>query len=167
MSENERQSQTKLQGTVVTYLGCGEMFNNQVTKGLLLSLSVKKVLKSVNIWHSYGQKDTVDCVVHFLLLLAVWWPSAQVHETTTFLLVTLPKFTDFKNFTGRLSNKPFLIWLLTDPPHLKYVATLPCNVSLIPCFLTLMFHKVVWQHVLGMMGFLVTILLQIYQRISQ
>ena len=45
MSENERQSQTKLQGTVVTYLGCDEMFNNQVRKGLLLSLSVKKSFK--------------------------------------------------------------------------------------------------------------------------
>jgi len=33
-----------------------------------------------------------------------------------------------------LSNKPFLIWLLTIPPHLKYVATLPCNLSIIACF---------------------------------
>ena len=34
-------------------------------------------------------------------------------------------------FTHRLSNKP---WLLTTPSHLKYVATLPCNLSLIACF---------------------------------
>jgi len=33
-----------------------------------------------------------------------------------------------------LSNKPFLIWLLTTPPRLKYVATLPCNLSLMACF---------------------------------
>jgi len=26
------------------------------------------------------------------------------------------------------------MWLLTTPPHLKYVATLPCNLSLIACF---------------------------------
>jgi len=26
------------------------------------------------------------------------------------------------------------MWLLTIPPHLKYVATLPCNLSLIACF---------------------------------
>ena len=51
-----------------------------------------------------------------------------------------------KKFSGRLSNKPFLIWSLTTPPHLKYVAKLPCNLSLIVCFLTLLFHKVVWQH---------------------
>jgi len=37
-------------------------------------------------------------------------------------------------FTHTLSNKPFLIWLLTTPPHLKYVATLPCNLSLMACF---------------------------------
>jgi len=40
-----------------------------------------------------------------------------------------------KNFvTHGLNNKPLLIWLLTTPPHLKYVATLPCNLLLIACF---------------------------------
>jgi len=34
----------------------------------------------------------------------------------------------------RLSNKSFLIWLLTTPPHLQYVATLLCNLSLMACF---------------------------------
>ena len=44
-------------------------------------------------------------------------------------------FTDFNNvFTRRLSNKPFLIYLLTTSPHLKYAATLPCNLSLKACF---------------------------------
>ena len=81
-----------------------------------------------------------------------------MHETTTFLLV----FTDFKIFfTGRLINKPFLIWLLTIAPNLKYVTTVPCNLSLIVSFLTLMFHKVVWQHVQGMVGFLISFLLLI------
>ena len=44
-------------------------------------------------------------------------------------------------FTDRISNKPFLIWLLTVPPHLKYAAVLlaataalPCNLSLRACF---------------------------------
>jgi len=36
--------------------------------------------------------------------------------------------------TRRLRNIPFLIWLLTTPPHLKYVATLPCNLSLMACY---------------------------------
>ena len=26
------------------------------------------------------------------------------------------------------------MWLLTTPPQLKYVATLPCNLSLLACF---------------------------------
>ena len=49
-----------------------------------------------------------------------FWPSAQVHETITFLLVTIHRFYFL---THRLSNKPVLIWLAA-PPHLKYVATL-------------------------------------------
>ena len=44
-------------------------------------------------------------------------------------------FSDFtKKFTHRLNNKSFLIWLSTTPPHLKYVPTLPCNLSLTACF---------------------------------
>ena len=39
-----------------------------------------------------------------------------------------------KLFTHRLSNKPFLIWSLTIPPHLKFAATLLCNLSLRTCF---------------------------------
>ena len=47
-----------------------------------------------------------------------------MHETTTLLLVTLPNI-------HLLKNKSFLI---TTPPHLKYVATVPCNFSLLACF---------------------------------
>jgi len=47
-------------------------------------------------------------------------------------LANIHRFKKF--FTQRLSNKPFLIWLLTTPPHLKYVATLPCNLPLMACF---------------------------------
>jgi len=49
LSGNERPSQTnavinnKLQGTVVTHLRCSEIVNNQIEKGLLLSLPVKKI----------------------------------------------------------------------------------------------------------------------------
>ena len=44
-----------------------------------------------------------------------------MHETITFLLVTLPNIHRFYFFTH-------------DPPQLKYVATLPCNLSLMACF---------------------------------
>ena len=43
-------------------------------------------------------------------------------------------FINLKKTSLGLSNKPFLVWLLTTPPHLKYVATLPCNLSLMACF---------------------------------
>ena len=57
------------------------------------------------------------------------------HETIAFLLVTLPNIHRLqKNFSHRLSNEPILIWLLTTPPHLKYAATLLCNLSLMACF---------------------------------
>ena len=46
----------KLWGTVTTYLRCGGVVNNQIKKGLLLSVRVKKKLKSVNIWQSYKQE---------------------------------------------------------------------------------------------------------------
>jgi len=69
-------------------------------------------------------------------------------------------FNDWWIF-GRLSSKPFLICLFTTPPHLKYVTTFPSNLSLIACFLILMFHEVVWQHMQGLVGLLITTLLQI------
>jgi len=56
-----------------------------------------------------------------------------VHETTALLLVTLPNIHRLKNFTHILSNKLVLVWLSTTPPHLKYIATLPCNLSLRAC----------------------------------
>jgi len=46
------------------------------------------------------------------------------------------QFTFFNNYAKYspiwkefhwLPNKPVLIWLLTIPPHLKYVTTVPCN----------------------------------------
>ena len=53
----------KLQGSVATYLRCGGVVNNQIKKGLLLSVRVKFFFKSVNIWQSYKQER--DCLVHF------------------------------------------------------------------------------------------------------
>ena len=66
-------------------------------------------------------------------------------------------------FTDRLSSKPFLIWLLTIAPDFNCVAILPCNLSLIACFLTLTLHKAVWQHVQGVVGFLATTYQGIFQ----
>ena len=75
----------------------------------------------------------------------------KVHETTTFLLVPLPNIHRFKE-----------CFSLTD-----LVSILHCNLSLIACYLTLVFHKLVRQHMQRMVGFLVTTLLQIYKGILQ
>ena len=56
---------------------------------------------------------------------------------------------------------------LTSLPHVKFVATLPCTLLLIAYFLALMFCKVVWQYVQGVVGPTMTTLLQIYWRIYQ
>ena len=82
----------KLQGSVATYLRCGWVVNNQIKKRLLLSLWVN-FFKSMNIWQSYKQER--DCFVHFFCILAVCWPSAQMRDTITFLLITLPNIHRF------------------------------------------------------------------------
>ena len=75
--------------------------------------------------------------MHLVRLANALPKTKKVHETTTLLHVTLPIFISptVIFFIGRLSNKPFLIWLLTTPPYLKYVATLRCNLSLTACSL--------------------------------
>jgi len=64
----------KLQGSVAAYLRCGGVVNNQIKKGWLLSLKMKKI-KGWIFWQSYKQER--GPIVHFLRLLAVCWPGAQ------------------------------------------------------------------------------------------
>ena len=54
-----------LQGSVATYLRYAGVVNNQIRKGLLLSLWAKKI-KSVSIWQSYKQER--GCLMHFARL---------------------------------------------------------------------------------------------------
>jgi len=70
-------------------------------------------------------------------LLAVCWPGKESigdNHVIAILLVTLRNIHRFKKITHRLRNKPFLICLLKTSPYLKYVATLPCNLSLMFSF---------------------------------
>jgi len=60
----------KLLCSVAACLRCGAVVINQIKKGLLLSLRVKKIKNLC-----YKQKR--DCLVHFLRLSAVCWPGAQ------------------------------------------------------------------------------------------
>ena len=120
----------ELQGSVPGYLRCGGVVNNQIKNYCWVWVkffSIGKYLAELQArtWLSRA-------LVHLANTLL---KDGKVHETITFLLVTLQNIHHFKKcFTHRFSNKPFLTWLLTTPPHLKYVATLPCNLSLMACF---------------------------------
>jgi len=58
----------KLQGSVAKYLtcGCGKVVNNQIRKGLLLSLRVKFFLKQVIIWQITSKNVIVSCTFSVL-----------------------------------------------------------------------------------------------------
>ena len=82
--------------------------------------------------------------MHFVRLATTLLKDENSARGNHLLACNFAKYSSIFNiFTGRFSNKPFLIWLLTNPRRRKYVATLPCNLSLIACFLTLMFHSAV------------------------
>jgi len=51
----------------------------------------EKKLKSVNIWQSYKQER--DCLVHFLRLLAVYWPDAQSARDNHALACNFAKYS--------------------------------------------------------------------------
>jgi len=44
------------QGSMATYLRCGDVFNNQLKKGCIAESLSKTFLKSVNIWQSFKQE---------------------------------------------------------------------------------------------------------------
>jgi len=99
----------KLQGTV--YLRCGGSVNYQIKKGLLLSLPVKSFLNRWIFGTVASKKVVVSCS------LCAWPPhckkTKKVHDTIHLLPVTVPNIHWLKKFTGWLSDKPFLLWLLT------------------------------------------------------
>ena len=91
------------------------------------------------------------------MAVASAWPYASLHLAPESRPTTTPA-PHYSVFTDRM---PFL------PPNQQRQSTegnkgitLPCNVSLIASFLTLMFYKLTWQQ--GVAGFLITVLLQIY-----
>ena len=119
----------KLQGSVATHFRCGGVVHIQIKNGLLLSLWVKK---NWNRWMK-AKSVVVSCIfAHQANTLLKDEESVRDNHV---LACNYAKYSPiFKKITHRLSNKSFFILLLTTRPHLKYVATLPCNLSLIACF---------------------------------
>ena len=101
---------------------------------------MKQVLTSVNIWQSYKQER--GCLMHLAHLANTLLKDEESARDNHVFVCNFAKYSSIKKFfTRRLSNKSFLIWLLTTPPHLKYVATVPCNLSLMACFADINFSQ--------------------------
>jgi len=74
-----------------------------------------------------------------------------VHDTTTFLLVTLSNIHRFeKKITGRFSNETFLMQLLTKPPS---YTTMQFIVNHLLSGINV--SQGGWQHIQGVVGFLI------------
>ena len=87
----KRATDDKLQGSVAvaTYWRCGGVVNNQIRKGLLLTLSVDFLNRSI-----FGKVTSKNVIVSctFFVSWQCVGKACKVHETTTLLLVTLPNF---------------------------------------------------------------------------
>ena len=93
----------------------------------------EKILKSANIGQSYEQER--GYLMHFARLANTLLKDEESALDSHILACNFAKYIHRfkKKISDILSNKPFPIWLLTSP-HLQYVATLPCNLSLMACF---------------------------------
>ena len=123
----------KLQRSVATYLRCGGVDTNQIKKRLLLSPWVNFFLNGEHLAKLQARTWLFRALFpSFSSVLAKHTSARDNH----ILACNFAKYSPILNFffTHRLSNKPFLIWLLTTPPHLKYVVALPCNLSSMTCF---------------------------------
>ena len=83
----------KLQGSVDTYLRCDGVPNNQIKKGLLLSVCEWIFFKSVNIWQSYKQEH--GCLMHFARLASRLLKDEESARDNHFFVITLPNIRRF------------------------------------------------------------------------
>jgi len=119
-----------LQGSVATYLRCGEVL---ITK-------LRKVYCWVWVNFFYIGEYFAKLQARTWLSRALCMPGQNTAERRrkctrqSRFACNFVKYSPIKKFTHRLSSKPCLIWLLTTPPHLKYGTTLSCNLSLMACF---------------------------------
>jgi len=79
----------------------------------------------------------------------------------TIILSNLNEFTNFFALEDSLVNFQ-LNGYLKIPPHLAYVATLPCETLMSANKPLTTNYKVVWLHIEGMVGLLITKLRKVY-----
>jgi len=82
----------KLQDSIATYLTCGGVVNNQISKDLLLSPSVNFLTGK---YLAQLQATSKNVIVSSSRSVLAWRASRKVHETTTFLLKTLHNIHQF------------------------------------------------------------------------
>jgi len=81
-----------------------------------------------NKWWHLGNSARIEETVTTQLLVHC----ESTKQDTKHLPVTSPNVKDFLNYlTGRLNGKFATYSYLNIPPHLKYVATLPCEISIL------------------------------------
>ena len=81
----------ELQGTLVGYLRCGVIFNNHVKKGFVAESASEKGFKvGEHLAQLRVKRWIVLCTFFDFYQCGGGGQSYKVHETTTFLLVTLP-----------------------------------------------------------------------------
>jgi len=85
----------KLQSSVATYLRCGGVVNNQIKKGLLVSVS-EIFFKSVNIWQSYKQEH--GCLMHFARLAKTLLKDEESARDNHAFLCNFAKYSPILNF---------------------------------------------------------------------
>jgi len=76
------------------YLRCDGVVNNQIKKGLLLSLSVKRILKGVNILQSYKQER--GCLMHFARLANTLLKDEESARDSHVVLCNFAKYLPIK-----------------------------------------------------------------------
>jgi len=109
--------------------------DDRTSVNVLIALSLSHILDTVCI-----TKFTCDARTQAIAAWSTGWAKKCGHA----LACNFAKYSLILIFfTRKLSNKPVLISLLTAPPHIQYVATLPCTLSLMVVLLTLIFHEVV------------------------
>jgi len=112
------------------------------TKLRFIAERVSKKIKSVNIWQSYKQER--GCLVPFARLVSTLLNDEECARDNHVLACNSAKYSPIKKITDRLSKKTFPSLVVNNPPHLKYVPTLPLAIYRQWLVLvTLMFHKVV------------------------
>jgi len=79
----------------------------------------------------FGKVTSKNVIV--LCTFSVFYSVLAKHSSARDSHVLACYFAKYFFFTHRLSKKPFLNWLLTTLPHLKYVTTLHFNLSLMAC----------------------------------